>query len=95
MKLKAKTPNGAAKEFVRYLQKTYPDYEPNNIIAQKNLVIWDEGPFEWTMVCSGCCIFGPEMGIYSNSDKDWSEGISNDHVLAEAQNNWSIGFYKQ
>jgi len=92
MKLKAKTPNGAAREFAAWLKKQYPSIVGNHLIVRDNEVIWEEGPYEWTSVTVGSGIFAGETGIYSQPCRYWPNGLSNDHVFAEAINHYSISF---
>jgi len=92
MELKSNTPEKAANEFASYLKKQYPKFIGNYLIVDGNKVVWEEGPFEWTMICAGCTLFGPSNGNYSEVG-DFPNGISNNNVYAEADNHYSVSFY--
>jgi len=91
---KAKTPEKAAQEFADHLKKEYGDIVGNSLIVRENMVIWEEGPYEWTVITMGTNMFGPEFGNYSGEDEHYPEGPKNKYVFAEAENHYSIGFYK-
>jgi hypothetical protein len=105
MKLKAKTPRGAANELAKFLRKKFsnaagirvlsPDEGMHFFGSKSWMVCYEEGPFEWAPSLSGgSSIYAGETGSYG-SPGDFPQGLCNQHVWGECQNNFAICFYKQ
>jgi len=55
-------------------------------------VCWEDGPFEWTMVCAGSGLYGAEMGDYG-SPGPFPNGLDGDGWHSEPQNGFMLCFY--
>ena len=101
--LKAKTPKGAASEVAKYLK----EYTDNTGLGVTILdpkrsaecgygdcwtVVWEEGPYEWTMISAGSALTCGETGDYATPG-DWPKGISNEHVFCEAYSGHVLCFF--
>jgi hypothetical protein len=76
-------------------------YNTNNILLRAPgasgydswAVIWEEGPFEWTMISCGTTLTGPSNGIYS-APGPFPDGLhgNNNSWFAEPKNNYQLNF---
>lgn len=102
IKIKAKTPRGAANELVRVLKRKY---DAKNIVVWSPkvsrdmgygecwTVCWEEGPFEWARcLLGGSSIYAGEFGKYSMEGE--IDVNSNPNWYVEPWNSFTLGFYK-
>lgn len=57
------------------------------------MVVWEAGPFEWTMLTAGCSLCGPSVGVYSKPGP-FPDGIHGKGWWTEPKNHFTLNFYE-
>ncbi len=99
--LNAKTPAGAAKALVAFL-KEHHNAQDISLWSPKEArergrspawtVLWESGPFNWTVVSAGSTITAGESGAYSTPGP-FPSGLATPNWHAEPCNSQMIAFY--